>query len=457
MRDTDGDLRMDTKTRVTDQFGRPRRRRREQRQRLRLGPRQPPPHRRTVAAAFPVEGRGTAARPFADTRPVGCVARRCGTDVPEHERVGAARGSGRRRVLRPPSAVAAHARQLRAAGDARQRPQHDMARAAHARHQPRLSGRHPSRRRYPGAIYVGLCALGLSRRSPASRAYGNVFVADPAANLVSRITSARRRRDAPRFQGVRRRGVPRLHRRALPACSLANAPDGTLYLVDLYRGSIEHRLSLTMYLKSYIEARGLLNPRGLGRIWRIVHESTRRAIPARAHRQRSRIWWRSCLIRMAGAATRRSACSSSGATHRRPCAGSTGSRRHRRGTRLHALWTLDGLDAITVAHVEHGARRIASPHVRAAAVRIAERWLDAPTAALRAAVEARARDADPQRATPGRGLSRGVARPTTASGSAWRACSRRRGDDPMLVDVLLTGTRGAESMVLERLLERAAW
>ena len=46
-------------------------------------------------------------------------------------------------------------------------------------------------------------------------------------------------------------------------------------------------------------------------------------------------------------------------------------------TRLHALWTLDGLDAITVAHVET-ALTDRSPHVRAAGVRIAERWLDAP-------------------------------------------------------------------------------
>ena len=31
----------------------------------------------------------------------------------------------------------------------------------------------------------------------------------------------------------------------------------------------------------------------------------------------------------------------------------------------------------------------------------------------------------------------------------------RRGDDPVLVDIVLSGARGAESMVLERLLERS--
>ena len=74
-------------------------------------------------------------------------------------------------------------------------------------------------------------------------------------------------------------------------------------------------------------------------------------------------------------------------------AGARAARARRRPTharRLHALWTLDGLDAITVAQVEAGTRRMPHHSCVAAAVRIAERWLDAPTAALRSAIEARA-------------------------------------------------------------------
>ena len=48
MRDTDGDLRMDTKELVTNQYGRPRGRPAEQRERLPLGARQPDAHRRSV-------------------------------------------------------------------------------------------------------------------------------------------------------------------------------------------------------------------------------------------------------------------------------------------------------------------------------------------------------------------------------------------------------------------------
>ena len=43
-------------------------------------------------------------------------------------------------------------------------------------------------------------------------------------------------------------------------------------------------------------------------------------------------------------------------------------------TRLHALWTLDGLDAIEVGTVEK-ALADANADVRASGVRLSERWL----------------------------------------------------------------------------------
>ena len=53
-------------------------------------------------------------------------------------------------------------------------------------------------------------------------------------------------------------------------------------------------------------------------------------------------------------------------------------------TRLHALWTLDGLDAIDVASVRKALADV-NADVRAAGVRLSERWLDQDPA-LRAAV-----------------------------------------------------------------------
>ena len=45
--------------------------------------------------------------------------------------------------------------------------------------------------------------------------------------------------------------------------------------------------------------------------------------------------------------------------------------------RLHALWTLDGLDAIAVEEVQR-ALGDKSPDVRAAAIRLSERWITQP-------------------------------------------------------------------------------
>src|SRR4029077_13538372 len=53
-------------------------------------------------------------------------------------------------------------------------------------------------------------------------------------------------------------------------------------------------------------------------------------------------------------------------------------------TRLHALWTLDGLDAIEVASVRKALGDVQAD-VRASAVRLSERWL-ASDPALRTAV-----------------------------------------------------------------------
>ena len=94
------------------------------------------------------------------------------------------------------------------------------------------------------AKFTSVCAPLVYRgdRLPAEL-YGNVFVAEPAANLVSRIVlsddgatlRARKAYDRGEF-------LASTDERFRPVY-LSNAPDGTLYIVDMYRGIIEHRLS----------------------------------------------------------------------------------------------------------------------------------------------------------------------------------------------------------------------
>src|SRR5690606_15491301 len=52
--------------------------------------------------------------------------------------------------------------------------------------------------------------------------------------------------------------------------NLYDGPDGALYVVDMYRGIIQHSTYLTPYLKKEIEVRGLTLPIGMGRIYRVI-------------------------------------------------------------------------------------------------------------------------------------------------------------------------------------------
>jgi mono/diheme cytochrome c family protein len=305
------------------------------------------------------------------------------------------------------------------------------------------------------ARFTAVCAPVVYRgdRLPADL-YGNVFVAEPAANLVSRIvldedsTTLRARKAYERGEFL-----ASTDERFRPVY-LSNAPDGTLYVVDMYRGILEDRLSMTEYLRDQILARKLEQPIGLGRIYHVVHATTRRetsnrpaplstASPAQlvAALAHPNGWWRDTAQRLI--------------VERRPAsvvpplaklAGSASDWR----VRLHALWTLDGIDAIEPATVTRALDHT-SPHVRAAAVRLAERWLGERDHPLQSAVLKRLRDAD---AGVRRQLAASLgALPSRARDAAMAALLDARGDDPVTLDAALSGLRGGEAAVLERMLQ----
>jgi len=101
---------------------------------------------------------------------------------------------------------------------------------------------------------------------------GNVFVCEPAGNLVKRNI-------------VAQEGLALVARNAYPGkeflastderfrpVSLATGPDGALYVADMYRGLIEHRPYISDYLREQTLLRKLNKPINRGRIWRIVPE-----------------------------------------------------------------------------------------------------------------------------------------------------------------------------------------
>lgn len=111
--------------------------------------------------------------------------------------------------------------------------------------------------------------------------YGfNAFVAEPAANLIKRnilneqgyvVTGEQAYQDKEFLRSVDERFRP---------VSLYNGPDGALYIVDMYRGIIQHKTYLTDYLKEEIKSRNLDQPHTYGRIYRVVPQKGKAEIIA---------------------------------------------------------------------------------------------------------------------------------------------------------------------------------
>jgi mono/diheme cytochrome c family protein/glucose/arabinose dehydrogenase len=301
--------------------------------------------------------------------------------------------------------------------------------------------------------FTSVCAPMIYRgdRLP-SDLYGNVFVAEPAANLVSRAIIE----DSGSGLRVRKayeRGefLASTDERFRPVW-ISNAPDGTLYIVDMYRGVIQQRADITEYLRDHIINHKLEKPTGLGRIYRVVHETTKRdtttAVTGRLTTAQlvdllshPNGWWRETAQRLLiergdrGSVTAVARLATTANDPR---------------TKLHALWTLDGLDALQPELVIK-ALDDASRDVRMSALRLAERWLTEGNTSVQAAVLKRLNDEDwsvryqlaaSVGALPPGGRERAVASVVAA-----------RGDDPIALDAALSGVRGAEGTVLENVLQ----
>ncbi len=110
--------------------------------------------------------------------------------------------------------------------------------------------------------------------------YDNVFVAEPAGNLI--------KRDVLTFYPDSTTGKEAYHNEEFLASdderfrpvNLYVGPDGALYVLDMYRGIIQHKTYLTPYLAGEAIARGLETPLNCGRIYRVIRKGTTLSAPA---------------------------------------------------------------------------------------------------------------------------------------------------------------------------------
>ncbi len=108
---------------------------------------------------------------------------------------------------------------------------------------------------------------------------GNVFVCEPAGNLIKRNVVAEK-------GAILTASDPHPGREFLASTderfrpvSLASGPDGALYVADMYRGIIQHGAYMTPHLKEQTLTRKLDAPINRGRIWRVVPQNWKAAAP----------------------------------------------------------------------------------------------------------------------------------------------------------------------------------
>jgi len=178
---------------------------------------------------------------------------------------------------------------------------------------------------------------------------------------------------------------------------LQTAPDGTMYITDMYRGIIQEGqwTQRGTYLRSKIEQYQLDKVIGNGRIWRLSHESLARdtARPRMydetsaelvAHLAHENGWWRDMAQQVLVLRQDQSvapALRAMARSHVSPVA------------RLHALWALEGIGALDVGLVRELMR---DPDVRARvqALRVSESLYKAGDKSLADDYLRLARDAD---------------------------------------------------------------
>lgn len=207
--------------------------------------------------------------------------------------------------------------------------------------------------------------------------YGQYFYGEPVARIVRRVNP------------VVEEGLTTLHnvyqeekseflRSTDPLfrpVDITTAPDGTLYVTDMYHGIIQEGqwAQKGTYLRAKIEQYQLDKVVGLGRIWRIKHENHKRdttspgmfnePIPALLdHLEHPNGWWRDKAQQLLVLAGDRSVI---------PALRQMARSHDNRLARIHALWTLEGLGALEVKLLEE-LMADKNPGIRIQALRASE-------------------------------------------------------------------------------------
>jgi mono/diheme cytochrome c family protein/glucose/arabinose dehydrogenase len=287
--------------------------------------------------------------------------------------------------------------------------------------------------------------------------YGDVFINEPAGNLVRRQVfvqengskSSRNAYDKAEF-------LASTDERFRPV-NMYNAPDGTLYLVDMYRGIIQHGAFMTPYLRKQILDRGLDKPIGLGRIFRIVHETTQPHKPVALSKAKSAElvellastngWHRDMAQQLL---VQRNDLSVVAALEQLATTGSQPL------GRLHALWALEGLNKLDT-DLLFTLLADKDSHVRASAVHLCRKAVNrqTPDPTYLHELAPLVRDADPN-VRMQLALTLGLVSSSLADRTL-EPILKDAAANPVLLEALLAGFAGRETEFLAARIALPSW
>lgn len=306
------------------------------------------------------------------------------------------------------------------------------------------------------ARYTGACGPVVYRGNQFPPEYiGNAFICEPTGNFVRRniiteshgILNANNAYHEMEF-------LTSTDERFRPV-NAYNGPDGALYIVDLYRGLIQHRIYLTSFLRQQIEDRGLYEPIGLGRIYKVTYKG-KDAVPSEKmsgmsstelaqQLNHSNGWTRSTAQRLLVEKNDRNLVpllSEMAKSSRNPLA------------QLHALWTLDGMSGVDWSVLKE-ALRSKHPKVRSAAIRLSEQHLNGSQAPM-ILEQLLSHQFDVPEVQMQLALTLGETDDKAAVDTLASILTRNAGHDYMR-SAVLSGVKGKEAKLLKSVLAQSPW
>jgi len=202
---------------------------------------------------------------------------------------------------------------------------------------------------------------------------GDAFIPEPSGNMIRRQRITWKADGMPEARNAydKAEWLTSTDERFRPV-NLYNGPDGCLYIVDMYRGILQHKHYVTSFLRKQIIERKLDKPIGLGRIYRVVHTGKKpKQSPKISGQNSSQLinhlesdngWLRSTAHRLLVQRADAKAI---------PQLREKAMHSENHLARQHALWILEGtggLDVKTISSALGGEH----PRVRIAALRVAE-------------------------------------------------------------------------------------